>query len=33
MLGRMLMPEHAEMMMHRGGGHMGDHMGEGGGDE
>ena len=33
MLGRMLMPEHAEMMMHRMGGHMGDHMGEGGGDE
>ncbi len=31
MLGRMLMPEHAEMMMHHMGGHMGGHMGEGGG--
>ena len=29
MLGRMVMPEHAEMMMH----HTGGHMGEGGGDE
>lgn len=33
MLGRMLMPERAQMMMHHMGGHMGDHMGEGGGDE
>ena len=33
MLGRMLMPEHAEMMMHHMGGHMGGHMGEGDGDE
>jgi len=33
MLGRMLMPAHAEMMMHHMGGHMGGHMGEGDGDE
>ena len=33
MLGRMLMPEHAEMMMHHMGGHMGGHMGMGDGEE
>lgn len=33
MLGRMLMPERAGMMMQHMRGQMGDHMGEGGGDE